>query len=166
MIFKPLLFRSLFRLSYEFIQNIRLTLKFRRICSVFLNHQVNDWQREMLMKTITIMKKVIKGRPTVQYYMQCYRGDKIWQTNSYNNQYKVKYITYLHSVQYRHFRNAKSAMVSFLYELEFLSMGLNWKQVTTQEKEIVKEHRRCKGLQLEMINNIDEIEIINIDSII
>ena len=30
-------------ISYEFIKNIRLTLKFRRICLVFLNQHVKYW---------------------------------------------------------------------------------------------------------------------------
>ena len=44
-------------ISYEFIKNIRLSLKFRRICSVFLNHYVNDWQWRIPIKTIMIFKK-------------------------------------------------------------------------------------------------------------
>ena len=56
--------------SYEFIRNIRLTFRFRKICSAFLNYKVNELHRNKLIKTITIIKKVIKGRPTVQYYVQ------------------------------------------------------------------------------------------------
>ena len=39
----------------------------------------------MLVKTIDIMEKVFKGRPTVQYYIQKYRGDEIWQKNDMAN---------------------------------------------------------------------------------
>jgi len=39
-------------ISYQIIKNIKLTLKFRRICSVFLNHHVNDWQKSMLTKLV------------------------------------------------------------------------------------------------------------------
>ena len=85
-------------------------------------------------KNHKIIKKVIKGRPTVQYYVQLFRGDDISQKNSYSNQYKVKYITYLHSEQFKHFRSTQVAMEGFLRESKFLSMNLNWEQVTTHEK--------------------------------
>ena len=39
------------------------------------------------------MKKVIKEIPTVQYYIQRYRGDDIWQKNNYNN-IEFWYITF------------------------------------------------------------------------
>ena len=53
-------------INSEFIINIKLTLNFRRICSVFLNHNVNDWQINMLMITIAFIMEVFKGRPTIQ----------------------------------------------------------------------------------------------------
>ena len=36
----------------------------------------------MLMKTIANIKKVIKGRPIVQYYVQLYTGDDIWKKDT------------------------------------------------------------------------------------
>ena len=39
-------------ISYQIIKNIKLTLKFRKIYSVFLNHHVNDWQKGMLTKLL------------------------------------------------------------------------------------------------------------------
>ena len=44
-----------------------------------------DWPEGM-----AIIKEVMKGRPTLQYNVQKYRGDDIWQRNTdYNDQYKV-----------------------------------------------------------------------------
>ena len=63
-------------ISYQIIKNIRLTLKFRKICSVFLNHHVNAYQ------TIKIVKKVMRGRPIVHDYMQLYRRDNDWHRNT------------------------------------------------------------------------------------
>ena len=53
----------------------------------------------MLIQTISIVKKVIEGRPTVQYYIKVYRGDDIW------GNHKISYINYLHNQFYRHHRN-------------------------------------------------------------
>ena len=84
--------------SYEFIKNIRPILIFRKEGLVFLNHQINLWQMHMLKKAILIIKKLIKGRPTVQCYGQKYREDAIWQNKyNYTDELDVKYITYFHN---------------------------------------------------------------------
>ena len=41
--------------SYEFINDIRLTLKFRNIYSMYLNNSSNEGQRKILMSTITMI---------------------------------------------------------------------------------------------------------------
>ena len=71
----------------------------------------------ILTKAMPIIKKVIKGRPTVHYYMQKYRGEDIWQkNNNYTDESKVKYITYLHNELHKHYINANIARESFLKE--------------------------------------------------
>ena len=48
----------------------------------------------MLTKAISIIKKVIKSRPTFQYYVQKGRQDAIWQKNdNYSDAFDMKYIT-------------------------------------------------------------------------
>ena len=37
-------------INYEFKKNIKLILNFRRTCSVFLNHNTDVWQNNMLIK--------------------------------------------------------------------------------------------------------------------
>ena len=65
-------------LSYEFIKNIRLIQKFRKECSVFLKPHIGSWRMYMLTKDMSSIKRIIKGRPAVQYYVQKYREDNIW----------------------------------------------------------------------------------------
>ena len=85
----------------------------------------------------------MRGRPIVQSYVQLYRGDDIWQRSAYHNdQYKVKYMMYLYNAQFKHFMNTKAARDSFLKELNYLSMKLNWDNGTVQEKQKVKCYRR------------------------
>ena len=47
----------------------------------------------MLMKTITMFKKVMKGRPIVQYYVQLYYEYDIWQMSNHKNN-KVRYLIF------------------------------------------------------------------------
>ena len=72
------------------------------MCSI-LDHEINTWQKQRLTKAIPIIKRVIRGRPTVQYHIQKNRGDYLWQGNADNsNWYKGKYIKYLYNNQYKH----------------------------------------------------------------
>ena len=49
---------------------------------------MDDWQNNMLTQTISIVKKVIEGRPIVQCYIQVYRGDDIWLKDNNMGNYK------------------------------------------------------------------------------
>ena len=127
-------------INYEFNKNIKLILNFRRKCSVFLNIKTDAW------KNVNIIKKVIEGRPTVQYYIQVYRRDDIWQKDNERDIYKVYYITYLHTQLYRHHRNTREAIEKTLRRKEFVNMMIDWKQVSEHENDKAKYYRRRKGL--------------------
>ena len=59
-------------MNYEFDKNIRLILDLRKTYSVFQNDKIDALQNSMLTHIISIVKKIIEGRPTVQYYIQVY----------------------------------------------------------------------------------------------
>ena len=46
-------------INYEFNKNIKLIFNFRKTCSVFLNYVIDDWQKNMLKQTISIVMKLI-----------------------------------------------------------------------------------------------------------
>ena len=56
-------------IDYEFNKNIKLILNCRIIYSVFLGNKTDVWKNSMLIQTTSTVKKVIKGKPTVQYYI-------------------------------------------------------------------------------------------------
>ena len=53
--------------------------------------------------------------------------------------YKVSYITYLHTQLYRHYMNTRIAMEDILWEKSAVNMQLDWEQATKHEKDIVKD---------------------------
>ena len=122
----------------------------------------------MLTKAGSIMKKVIKGRPTVQYYLQRYRGDVIWQKDDiYTNNFDVKHITCFQKEHHRHYMNATAARNRFLKESEYLSMRLNPAYASLQERLVAKNFMRHVGVlkkqQLKLMSNFDKSVINNID---
>ena len=62
-----------------------------KISSIFQNHNMDVWQNNILVKTMNINKKVIKGKPTIQYFIQKYRGYEILKKGHNKSLYKFSY---------------------------------------------------------------------------
>ena len=116
------------------------------------------------MKTIRIVKKVIEGRPTVQYYIQVYRSDNLWDKNKNENNCKIAYVNYLQTQLHKNYKNKKEGIEDILRKEEFMGINTAWEQELHHGKEIIRDHRRRRGIlrkeQLELMNQYDE-EIIN-----
>ena len=127
---------------------------------MFLDLQINVWQWNMLSKATLVILKVMKGRPTVQYCVQKFRGDKFWyRDNDSNNYCSTKYITYFQNEQHKHFFNAASARERFFADSEYISLKLSPAQACYQQKYIVKRFRRKASVlrrpQLEIMERQD-----------
>ena len=101
-------------IEYEFKNYIKVILNFRRICSIFFNNEVDQWQINMLLQTIKTVGRIIEGRPTVQYYIEVYRGDKIWSKNRDESNYKIAYVNFLQTQLYKNFRSRKESIEDLL----------------------------------------------------
>ena len=145
-------------------------MKFRKECTVFLNHHINIWQLNMPNKASLVIFKVLKGRPKVQYCEQKYRGDKFWYRDNDNNNYcNIKYITYFQNDQPRHFLITAYFREKFFRDSEYMSLKLRPGQASTHQKNLVKRFRRRAGAlrrqQLEMTNDYNKelIDEVNLD---
>ena len=82
----------------------------------------------MLTKTKSIIERIIRGRPMVQYYIQRYRGDRLWQKDcDYYNRINVKYITYFHNEACRHNIDVNMAASSFFKQKRIQVAGASFR---------------------------------------
>ena len=114
----------------------------------------------MLAKANSVIKRVIKGRPTVQYYIQRYRGDKIWQSsNNYSNDFDVKYIVYLQNEQHKPKLRLEHAVSKLFNDIQYFDRKKTTSDSTRLDTQIINDYKRKKGIlrksQLHMLDNYD-----------
>lgn len=124
----------------------------------------------MLKEVSSVISEVIKGKPTLQYCVQNYRGDPLLEKdNNYNKNFDVRYITYFQNAQHIHDLNADQATRTFFKESEYMSLRLRPVESSPQQKYIFQRFRRraqvLRKQQLEIMNDYDEelIEHKNLD---
>ena len=66
------------------------------------------------MQTLKIVKKIIEGRPTVQYYIEVYRGDNLLDKNKKESNYPTEYVNYLYTQLYKNYKNKKEGIEDML----------------------------------------------------
>ena len=91
-------------------------------------------------------------------------GDKLWDNNRDESNYKTAYVNVLQTQLHKNFKNRKEVIEDML-RTEKKYMGLNTDEQKLQHgKKIQRDHRRRRGIyrkeQLELMNQYDE-EIIN-----